>query len=55
MQFPVRIGKRWQIQIPKTVREFLDLKEGDHVIMEIHKKDDIDSLKKAIEKPYRRE
>jgi AbrB family looped-hinge helix DNA binding protein len=55
MQFPIKIGKRWQVQIPKTVREYLSLKEGDQVLMEITKKDSIEDHKRNVEKLFRRE
>lgn len=48
-------GMGWQIQIPKTVREYLSLKEGDQVLMEITKKDSIEDHKRNVEKSFRRD
>jgi AbrB family looped-hinge helix DNA binding protein len=35
MQIKRKIGPKWQIIIPKIVREFLGLKSGDEVILEV--------------------
>ncbi|MCL5782542.1 MAG: hypothetical protein M1476_01360 [Candidatus Thermoplasmatota archaeon] len=52
MEFPTRIGKKYVIQIPKNIREFDELCEGDAVIVTLHRKDRIERAKLTLEKKW---
>lgn len=54
MEFPAKIGKKYVVQIPKNIRSFDDLREGDQVIIRIEKKDSVERAKVRIEEPWAR-
>jgi AbrB family looped-hinge helix DNA binding protein len=54
MEFPAKIGKKYVVQIPKNIRSFEDLREGDQVIIRIEKKESLDRAKVRIEEPWAR-
>jgi AbrB family looped-hinge helix DNA binding protein len=54
MEFPAKIGKKYTVQIPKNIRSFEDLREGDQVIIRIEKKESVETSKIRIEEPWAR-
>lgn len=50
MEFPAKVGKKFVIQIPKNIREFEELFEGDSVVVTLQKKDSIERAKVTLEK-----
>lgn len=54
MEFPAKIGKKYVVQIPKNIRSFEGLQEGDQVIIRIERKDSIERSKVRIEEPWAR-
>lgn len=50
MEFPAKIGKKYVIQIPKNIRDFEDLMEGDTIVVSVQKKDSIDRAKVRLER-----
>ena len=54
MEFPAKIGKKYIVQIPKNIRSFEDLREGDQVIIRIEKKESVERSKIRIEEPWAR-
>lgn len=54
MEFPAKIGKKYTVQIPKNIREYEDLKEGDQVVILIQKKGSIEASKRRLEEHWSR-
>ena len=54
MEFPAKIGKKFVVQIPKNIRDFEDLREGDHVVILIQKKESVDLAKRRLEDHWAR-
>ena len=50
MEFPAKVGKKFVIQIPKNIREFEDLMEGDSIVVTLQKKDSIERAKVRLER-----
>lgn len=49
MEFPAKVGKKFVIQIPKNIRDFEDLLEGDTIVVSVQKKDSIERAKVRLE------
>lgn len=49
MEFPARVGKKFVIQIPKNIRDFEELLEGDKIVVSVQKKDSIERAKIRLE------
>lgn len=49
MEFPAKVGKKYVIQIPKNIREYEDLTEGDAIIVTLQKKDSLERAKVRLE------
>lgn len=54
MEFPAKVGKKYVIQIPKNIRDFEELSEGDAVIVTLQKKDSIERAKVRLESVWAR-
>lgn len=50
MEFPAKVGKKFVVQIPKNIRDFEELEEGDKIVVSIQKKDSIDRAKVRLER-----
>lgn len=50
MEFPAKVGKKFVIQIPKNIRDFEDLLEGDTIVVSVQKKDSIERSKVRLER-----
>ena len=49
MEFPAKIGKKFVIQIPKNIRDYEELNEGDAIVVTLQKKDSIERAKVRLE------
>ncbi len=49
MEFPAKVGKKFVIQIPKNIRDFEELFEGDTIVVSVQKKDSIERAKIRLE------
>ncbi len=54
MEFPAKVGKKYVIQIPKNIRDFEEIAEGDAVVVTLQKKDSIERGKVRLESVWAR-
>ncbi len=49
MEFPAKVGKKFVIQIPKNIRDYEELFEGDTIVVSVQKRDSIERAKIRLE------